>query len=202
MEFRLVYHGDLFAENEGRNQNSQWRENRAKHKHKIRKEFHRQLRELWSIHPGLKSYGAVRHYSTGDKSQLEIIASNFEENGFRFVPLATRQNCLLCKVEILMLRPGTPGSVIVNPGDLDNRLKTLFDALKKLNGKDELGGYSPDDGETPFFCLLEDDGIITHAAVETDTLLNPTTKNISEVLAIISVTVRPYGGPMASMVFL
>lgn len=202
MEFRLVYQGDLFAENEGRSQNHQWREKRAKHKHEIRKEFHRQLKELWAIHPGLKSYGALRHYSSSDKTQLEIIAGNFEENGFRFVPLATRQNCLLCKVEILMLRPGAPGSVIVNPGDLDNRLKTLFDALKKPKGEDELGGCSAGEGESPFFCLLEDDGIITHATVETDTLLNPRTTSVSEVLAIISVTVRPYGGPMASMVFL
>lgn len=202
VEFRLVYEGNLFAENEGRSRNPHWKEARAKHKHEIRKDFHRQLKKLWQTHPGLKSYGHVRSHHYGDKNHLDFIADNFSENGFRFVPLATRANCLLCKIDILMLRPGAPGSVIVNPGDLDNRLKTLFDALKRPQGKNELGGYLPEADENPFFCLLEDDGLITHAVVETDTLLNPKTTNISEVIAVISVSVRPYGGPVASEIFL
>jgi len=38
-----------------------------------------------------------------------------------------------------------------------------------------LGGYDiPTQNEEPLFCLLEDDSLINHAAVETDTLLQPT----------------------------
>lgn len=52
-------------------------------------------------------------------------------------------------------------------GDIDNRLKTLFDALRLPNQTNELVGYdNPAPDENPFFCLLEDDSLITHVSVE------------------------------------
>ena len=39
--------------------------------------------------------------------------------------------------------------------DIDNRLKTLFDALKVPSSRELLSDAEPVDDETPFFCLLQ-----------------------------------------------
>jgi len=71
------------------------------------------------------------------------------------------------------LRNDAPGALI-RSGDLDNRIKTVFDALRMPTNVDELGGYdAPAEEEDPFYCLLEDDYLITHLSVETDRLLEP-----------------------------
>jgi hypothetical protein len=61
--------------------------------------------------------------------------------------------------------------------DVDNRLTTIFDALRMPKGPQELGAgtqqgkVSPASNENPFFVLLEDDRLITHVSVTTDMLL-------------------------------
>jgi len=59
----------------------------------------------------------------------------------------------------------------------------------------ELGGYTtPDDGEEPFFCLLQDDKLISHVSVETDVLLEQIDGgyDVNDARLVISVTLRPY----------
>ena len=56
-------------------------------------------------------------------------------------------------------------------GDLDGRLKTIFDALRLPDSLAEAGGIGPQDDETPFFCLLQDDKLISEVSVTTDQLL-------------------------------
>lgn len=46
-----------------------------------------------------------------------------------FIPLITEDMEIRCGLDILFLRPEEPG-MIVRGADLDNRLKTLLDALK------------------------------------------------------------------------
>jgi hypothetical protein len=112
---------------------------------------------------------------------------------YNFVPLVTRDLELLCSIEILYMRYGESGQVLTMVGDLDNRLKTLFDALRMPTNGSELGSFiDPDDDEKPFFCLLEDDSVITRAAAESDILLastNPRDPNYAHV--IITVRIRP-----------
>jgi len=101
---------------------------------------------------------------------------------------------LLCSVHILFLRPDVPGGVI-RSGDIDNRMKTIFDALRMPSGKDELGGYdTPSKGEDPFFCLLEDDSLISQASIETDTLLQPTGPDweANDARLVLTVRLSPY----------
>src|SRR5438105_10912291 len=101
---------------------------------------------------------------------------------------------LICSIDILLLRPDPPGKVLVS-GDIDNRLKTLFDALRLPKGAQELVGYDkPEVDEKPFFCLLEDDSLITHVSVETDVLLQPTGTrfDINDTRIVIAVRLRPY----------
>ena len=112
---------------------------------------------------------------------------------YNFVPLVTRDLELLCSIEVLYLRYGKAGQVLTMEGDLDNRLKTLFDALRMPTNASELGGFVvPDANEKPFFCLLEDDLVITRAAAESDLLLasaDPQDANYAHV--VITVRVRP-----------
>jgi hypothetical protein len=103
---------------------------------------------------------------------------------------------LICSLSILFLRTDAPGA-IVNSGDVDNRLKTLFDGLRMPTNKDEVR-HGPSDDEKPFFVLLEDDKLITHLSVETDTLLEQVSEHWddNDVRLIISVKVKPYAGMM------
>lgn len=86
-----------------------------------------------------------------------------------------------------------PGE-IMSSGDIDNRLKTLFDAMRLPDTKEELGGNdAPLEDEKPFFCLLSDDKLISRVSVETDTLLQPTSPDAgdNDARLVISVKLRP-----------
>ena len=52
-----------------------------------------------------------------------------------FVPLVTREMDVVAELSIIMLRPEIPGQLVTQGGDIDNRLKTLFDALTMLRHK-------------------------------------------------------------------
>jgi hypothetical protein len=198
MEFRLTYEGLLM----GSSRNSK----RTAHKHEIRRVFHRQLRRLFVLHPAYANCQPTTNDAVETATEaraLELTAAHkvyldrldqFERCGYRFFPLATRDLALLCSIHILFLRPDTPGGVI-RSGDIDNRMKTIFDALRVPTSRDELGGYdTPQDDEDPFFCLLEDDSLVSHASIETDTLLQPTGDEWRENDArlVITVGLSPY----------
>lgn len=169
MQFYLTYEGELLGSGN--------KHPHAKHKHEIRKVFHAQLKRLWDADPVLarlqftKPYKSIRDYSTGPA--IPMLAEAFTRNGYKFVPLVIADLMALCKIEILFLRPDLPGGLLES-GDIDNRLKTLFDALRLPNNQGELGGYTdPAEGEDPFFVLLEDDKLIDAVAVTTGLMLQP-----------------------------
>ena len=56
-------------------------------------------------------------------------------------------------------------------GDIDNRIKTLIDALRIPSGGEIPDEWVPDEGDTPLFCLLEDDKLVSAFSVTTDRLL-------------------------------
>jgi hypothetical protein len=195
VRFRLTYEGELLS--------SSSKTPRATHKHEIRKKFHPQLKRLWEIEPNLlatKTYDKSLSYEEQNKNPLPgwvRLAHLYSRNDYHFVPLATKEDSLIASVEILFLRPDIPGGVLKS-GDIDARLKTLFDALKMPSNADELGGYNvPADGEDPFFVLLEDDGLLSHVSIETDTLLEPTSSAkgqflVNDARLVITVHLRPY----------
>lgn len=100
----------------------------------------------------------------------EPIAKQFSRYGFNFLPLVTADLGLLCWLDILYLRRQPPGEVWQN-GDIDNRLKTLFDCLAIPDDHQEYERIKPCPDETPFYCLLENDTYIPKITVETDRLL-------------------------------
>jgi hypothetical protein len=116
------------------------------------------------------------------------------------VPLVTRELGVYCELDILFLRPDPPGGA-VESGDIDNRMKTLFDAVGMPREKTQVGRYTaPEPSEIPFFCLVEDDSVINKLTVETDRLLSDeVTKNDAHL--IITVRLHPIAITMANMGF-
>ena len=124
----------------------------------------------------------------------DIIPDQYREYGYRFLPLVIEKWTLLCNLDILFLRRDVPGGLI-HAGDIDNRIKTLLDALRKPgNGEELAGNEEPQDGEDPFYCLLEDDKLITGLHVDTDTLLDSYEGDVDnrQVKLFITVDIKPY----------
>ena len=145
-------------------------------------------------HAAADSMYAMWPPSENDAQRLvDVVAARHNQFGYRFVPLVTRYFHLLCSIHVLFLRHDVPGSVI-QAGDIDNRIKTLIDALRLPNNQTELVGSDskPCRGETPFFCLLEDDRLVSGFSVETDTLLNPPRSGGRDVKVVVTVELRPY----------
>jgi hypothetical protein len=196
MQFRLTYEGPLRTTQ--RDPENGQRDPRAGHKHDIRQAFHVQLKRLWAVNRNLNgspTEGAILLESSPDPPPRDVaeLAKHFDMFGWNFVPLVTESLCLICGLDILLLRPGEPGGV-VNAGDIDNRLKTLFDALAIPNAHDRYIDRTASEDEKPFYCLLENDKLITSVAVETDTMLQPIGQKLDagDVRLVINVKLRPY----------
>lgn len=202
MEFRLTYEGPLYATQ--RDPIDGQVDRRAGHKHDLRRVFHQQLKRLWKTMPALSSVPLGLRPGGGAAFDITVIgnppASNIDKLaaehaifGFNFVPLVTLDLDLLCGIEVLFLRPDRPGGVVW-AGDLDNRLKTLLDALKVPDANERYVDRTPADDETPFFVLLEDDKLISKVSIETDALLEAVGPAVSEadVRLVITVRIKPY----------
>ena len=150
MAITLQYRGPLKAASNN--------DSRVKDKHNIRRYFHAQLKELWTNPPM-------------DLYQYRVDGAEYHTGAFKFQPLLAK-DCATCDLDIKWLTRGTPGRLLVD-GDLDNRLKTLFDALRWPRQPDELPpGALPGDEKT-FHVLLEDDSQITSFRVRSEALLLP-----------------------------
>jgi hypothetical protein len=201
MEFRLVYEGHLKATTTSNS--------RVEDKHAIRKQFHKQLDQLWMQHPNLlwkRTEIIQRPVEVVEKLQkegkilndpgattVETLARRFDRCGFRFVPLVNKAFDLICGLDILFLRRDNPGNLILPGGDIDNRIKTLLDALRvPADGSELPRKCSPDADENPFFCLLENDSLVTNLSVTTDRLLKPLAsgQHANEVMLIVQVNVK------------
>jgi hypothetical protein len=211
MEFRLLYQGPLPAE-KCESGHASGPSRRAKDKHQLRKHFHPQLRELWEQHPDLREQANSFCYvgargkegkrlvfvdealskASNVKKYIEHIADDHPFCNSRFVPLVSEAGGFTCALDILFLRRDSPGNLIENGGDIDNRIKVLLDGLRMPKTVQELGGLTIDPiDENPFYCLLEDDRLVTRLSVTTDRLITPRkpSENIHDVFLEIHVTV-------------
>jgi len=195
LEFRLLYEGELLSSgNKPKPQN----------KHAIRKQLNPQLRNLWKIKRNLRQYAGYlgNQVYPHDGTQEERIergiahlGSNWARGKYLFVPLVTEQFALRCSVDILLLRPDETQVIHSDGGDLDGKVKTIFDALqipKSLEGINE-----PDKDESLFYCLLEDDKLITEVRVVADQLLKlpkDRAPEASDSYFVIHVKINHVGG--------
>ncbi|MFH1719292.1 MAG: hypothetical protein ABIF19_18215 [Planctomycetota bacterium] len=159
MEFTLKYEGLLRANGS------------VKDKQALRRAFHSQLRELTLQPPFSNRPDSGLVY---DDNEREEPCCLFELSGFNFRPLISVRMKAIAELDIIMLRPEPPGAIVTQAGDIDNRLKTLLDSLRIPQSENAIPkGDSPADSEAPFFCLLEDDNLITKLMISTDRLLQP-----------------------------
>ncbi|MFH1594935.1 MAG: hypothetical protein ABIG94_00990 [Pseudomonadota bacterium] len=175
MELTLFYRGVL-GSNKGKVE-----------KQTLRRAFHAQLGEFWRQNP-LKDYRWL--WDPTDPLFTKTPESDIRRkiDCFEFVPLVNEYMYLVADLQIQLLRPEPPGSVNTQSGDLDNRVKTLLDALRMPRVVDELpNGDNPGPEENPFFCLLEDDALINSFSVTTHRWLDP---KVSHKEVILLVTVR------------
>lgn len=201
VKFRLTYEGVLHGSFNGTK--------RGAHKHAIRRYLHPQLKRLFETSE-LFQYVLIgrapenQYFATGPKPfRLEDLANRGKMGNFRFVPLVKEETNLWCGLDVLFLRPGKSGRIF-NSGDIDNRMKTILDALKKPRDLQDIETASPVTGEDPFFCLLEDDSLVAKMSVETDDLLGivgggPPADNDARV--VITVTLRPAVATWGNMGF-
>lgn len=205
MEFRLTYEGMLLA-----HRNDKRLPQRSLHVHAIRKKFQTQLKNLWRSHPVLAhlehpliDLSVIAPHTKIEDNPVKSI----ERYGYSWLPIVQRNNGLVCELDILMLREGSPGGAL---HDIDNRLKTVFDALRMANGPQELGAGTPHGeqvagpDEMPFCVLVEDDRLITKVSVATDMLLEPVPDVEDQndaVRLVIGVTVRPYHVHLDNLAF-
>lgn len=173
MRFSLTYSGVLPAAGTPRD------------KERIRQVLHPQLRELWthdplSIHP--------QYLQPQEPNQISVLA---EVDGHAFAPLVTSKLHLLANLDILLLRPERPGGIVTSGGDIDNKLKTLFDAFGVPTAQQlAQSGASPSSLADPTFTLLEDDRLIARVNVDTDRLLAAPAPDHVELTIRVSLRAR------------
>ena len=221
MRFRLTYNGPLKA-TQG-TPGPLHTDKRAEHKHTIRREFHRQLKELWASNKFLRTHKMTPAHTTADggifpprppatigaiwgpdpktlRPMVDVVAGMYSTFGYRFVPLVRKEISLSCSLRVLFMRRDFPASVL-SAGDIDNRLKTLIDTLRMPQVINEVPS-PPVSGEDPFFVLLDDDRQITHLEVETDSALDaPQPDDRSYARIVITVELRPYDVSMFNLSF-
>lgn len=155
----------------------------ASDKQRIRETLDPQLRELWTHEPLSNS---PEFLQVAEANKMSVL---LQRGDHVFAPLVCKPLHLLADIDILMLRPELPGGIVTSGGDIDNRLKTLFDALRVPGVPQEIASNTrPSSANEPHFTLLEDDALIARINVETDRLL--AAPDPSHVRLIIRVNIR------------
>jgi hypothetical protein len=168
-------------------------------KSRIRAAVHPQIRDFWLSHPSSsfpsspvtakfteKGLPFWEYYS----DQHKVVSAS--KHIHRFAPLITERVYNGCSVSVLFLRRDTPNTPLIHQGDLDNRMKVLFDALRMPQKPLEIEDSLQPTDQNPCFCLVEDDKYIDHVSITTDRLLVPLQagESIEDVLVVIHVVAR------------
>ena len=175
MKFRLTYEGQIKPKARAS----------VRDIHTIRQQMHLQLKRLWEYEP-LSNLKAKWLRDRDPTDQQAIYARITTVGSKKYAPLVAKH--LGAELDIIFLRQQAKGQLIGEGGDIDNRLKTLFDALRMPNKAEVLQlGRAVEPDEDPLHCLLQDDALIHRVNVETDRLLK--NGKTHELLAIIQVTI-------------
>ncbi len=176
---------------------------KAQGKQRVREGFHPQLSDLWTHEPLV--YSACLLEPAGQRFPEEPYSPGLSVQvavrGQVYAPLVSRKLKLTAELDVLLLRAGPAGNVLTGQGDIDNRLKVLFDSLS-VPTLQQVKPCSNGLGTSarPLHTLLEDDDLVTRVNVDTARLLGH--HEPGHVRAIVRVDVRPAGHIYANQVFL
>ena len=152
VRFSLVYQGDLPPSGDSQ---EKWR---------IRRDFESQLRKLWSVPP----FDEIAKYK--DPSYRPDAGYVGQEvGGVEFIPCISTKLQMRAELQIRFLSAAMPGG-LVRHGDIDNRLKTLLDALS-IPAPQQIPQNPETNSDGRMFCLLENDDLVTRLEVTNDRLL-------------------------------
>lgn len=183
---------------------------------RIRHLFHDQLYDLWDSHIILRELARkarvpqihkfVEKTKTIDYSsfklpeykepipplepgQIDLCAPIRNGTSVAYRPLIRESLAVACALDVLFLRQEDPGSLVLQGGDIDGRMKTLFDALRMPSKEEEAAaGLTPP--ADPLECLLESDTLISDLSIKTGRLLGARTRKVHAVRLVIDVTVK------------
>jgi hypothetical protein len=160
MKFRLLYEGEIAPRQKAKVEDI----------HHIRMKFDPQLAALWQFPP--LSIEAPELLKFKEKTDPRSIDFAETRGDFPFIPIVSKKIDLQCALDITFLRQQAPGQLISDGGDVDNRVKTLLDALSvpPLYQQHWFKKVKIEPNQA-IHCLLQDDSLVTQLSVETDGLL-------------------------------
>jgi len=150
MEFCLHYYGRLKSRDT------------AAGKHEIRKALHSQIKSLCEAAPFAQAFkGDIEERRKPTEKPMFI-----EHGDRRYWFLISEYLKTVADLNITTLVPHEVGRIVQNGGDIDNRIKTLFDALRVPSVPSEIpASDSFDYTKGGMYCLLEDDKLINRISI-------------------------------------
>jgi hypothetical protein len=167
---------------------------KAEEKHNLRVHFSDQIHRKWQKIKALNQYLEMHMPIVEDhRSGRFCKPSNGDEllpffgvkrSGLTIFPMISAHNALMCELSIFMsvMEP----RLLEPKGDLDNRVKFIFDALRMPHEDQEIPA-SACSGSDQLYCLLEDDSLIRKFSVEAEEAISsPLTESIEIRVTIFS----------------
>jgi hypothetical protein len=206
MKFTLTYDGDL---------PSTGNKSKPSIVANIRNAFHDQLEDLWDKHIALRQIARSARVPTIQRWEERSGPrdySNFKHPDFRgpippleqgqidlsapikgkaasYLPIVRDSLKTICSLSINFMRHEEPGSLFLQGGDIDGRIKTLFDALR-MPVEQEEDAADVQATSDPLYCLMENDSLISDFSIKTSRLLGRREKKVHHVILIIDVTIN------------
>ncbi len=149
MEFCLHYQGKLRSND------------KAAGKHLIRQQLNQQIESL------CRRRFIDTFKEDFDNSTTQGHKPMYVNHGIqRFYFLISENLKTVVDLDITLLVPHKSGSLVNNGGDIDNRIKTLLDALRVPRTLDEIPkSQNVENADAEVFCLLEDDKLINRISI-------------------------------------
>ena len=203
MKFTLTFDGDL---------PSSGNKSKPEAASRIRNAFHHQLAELWESHVILRQLARTARTSYQGEFRVSADYSPASLSDFRgsipdlmdgqtdlcgridiakigsFIPLVRQSLYLACSVDVLFLRHEDPLNLMKQGGDLDGRIKTLFDGMTMPVAGSGYKGEKPT--ADPLYVVLEDDAFISDISIRTGRLLGKSANEKHAVKLTVDVTVK------------
>ena len=173
MEFCLHYEGKLKSSDT------------AAGKHRIRTSLHRQLKSICAD----SRFSTVFAKDLEDRRDLDDAPLFIEHSGKRYWFLISEHLKTVVDLDISLMLPHEVGAIVKNGGDIDNRIKTLFDALRVPSVASEIPRSDDFDySDGGMYCLLQDDKLINKISIQSFQDFDPISPD--SVRCIIKVTTK------------